>query len=821
MAIPCLPFRSAPVLALGAILLLGACRSGDVVGQLDHALDEERLGEETGGAVGAAEAREAVHGTREHLAEIRRDLRAHPDGAAGPGVDEALAAVDDALMVAHAALDASDAIASGGLISFASMQAAVDPLVTRLDEAKGKVDSALEDLDNVSVSVDSTTEVLTTLTEASNLLASLKTALSTELEEARTRRALALPDGLDATLTAGTFTIAAGMTTVRSGTQAGGSAVEFRCPAGNDACRVRVYANGEIGYWGGAPVAWPSPARSALWAGVEPGVRRASGPTELTINRVKRLNPTNTAANPSRLAVATVPVAYSVTTATATTTTVTRPTGELPLRAVTVRGNGTVQGGHFHDAGPWSSANPWKTSDANLESSIELREDGGVVLKVRGTAGEGLIYGDMGSDPDVPAGAGPDGKQGDRLPIRGRPMTPVQAAELGVELPTTGSLPNLTLQQALQLWNWSRDNCNITQATVGLCYDRYQEDLEITFGKSSGDPERDTAAYWSARVPFGDPDNVRTPFPPAIDRDYHDYGRYDLYVSKYAGLDPGADAGSTADDTPRYLEYAAYGLFRFLDNRLVKPRPGRIQGFHFGFDAFRDVAGSRTTDAGSLATTALKATFKGRAMGWDLRDGAELNARYYLDPGASTPGSVGPMVRLRGDVTLNACIGGSGDSACTGTGVPNAANTINGVIDNFELYLPDTDSWAGYDARDLSRVALKGASAGQTATPIGADGSFRGVAQADPSYRWGPTGVPDREVSDYIEFGEYSGALYGPRGAGMEAAGWWRAVADPRPASPGTTQSLGLVGSFGAKCTAGCAPPAPTPSPPPSPPPSG
>ena len=150
MAILRLPFRLATVLALSAILVLGACSSGNVAGQLGHVPDEERLGQEMGGAVGAegraagaAGAREAVHDTREHLAEVRRDLRADPDGAAGPAVDEALAAVDEALAVAHAALDASDAIASGGLVSFASVQATVDPLVTRLDEAKAKVDTAL------------------------------------------------------------------------------------------------------------------------------------------------------------------------------------------------------------------------------------------------------------------------------------------------------------------------------------------------------------------------------------------------------------------------------------------------------------------------------------------------------------------------------------------------------------------------------------------------------------------------------------------------------------------------------------------------------
>ena len=830
---------STPVFALGAALLLGACGGGSVGGQLAHLGAERdppplRSAEAEGRVADAAEIREAVDGTQRRLAEVRRDLQADSD--AGTVADEALAAVDEALLVADAALVASDAIASGGLISFASVQATVDPLVTKLDEAKREVDSALG-------AVDSTTRptLHATLTEASDMLASLKTALSTKLEDIRreladarkdladvradasARQTLTLPDGLDATLAAGTFTIAAGANTVRTSTQAGdGSAVEFRCPAGGKACRVRVYANGEIGYWGGTPAAWPSPARSALWAEVVPGVRLPSGSTTLTVNRVKRLfeildeyGQTRDIANPSRLAVATAPVAYSAS-STATTPSVGKPTVELPLRAVTLRDNGAVQGGHFHDAGPWSAADPWKNTDANVESSIQLREDGGVVLKVRGTAGEGLLYGDMASEPGVPPGAGRDGKVGDPNASYREEITPAQAEELGV---VPGGLLN-RLQED-QLHRWSNDNCHSTRDDAGLCYDHSQEDLEITFGKSSGDPERDTAAYWSARVPFKDPDDVtelRTP--PALDGEYHDYGSYDLYVSRYAGLDAGADAGSTTDDTHRYLDYAAYGLFRFTDNWLVKPRPGRIQGFHFGFDAFRDVAGSRTTDADSLATTALQATFKGRAMGWDLRDGAEYNTRDYVDPGA--PGLVGPMVRLRGDVTLDACVGGTGAHACVIPADPAdpdsvplsiAANTIKGVIENFEFYFPGTDNWLSYNAGDLARVVLKGERNALDRASIAADGSFRGVAYGEPSERWGDLA----DINDYEQFGEYSGTFYGPRGPGMEAAGWWRVAPDDRPIPDGSkkgtkdergniTKSLGLVGSFGAKCTAGCAP---------------
>ena len=203
-------------------------------------------------------------------------------------------------------------------------------------------------------------------------------------------------------------------------------------------------------------------------------------------------------------------------------------------------------------------------------------------------------------------------------------------------------------------------------------------------------------------------------------------------------------------------------------------------------------------------------------MGWDLRDGAEYNTRYYVDPGA--PGLVGPMVRLRGDVTLNACIGAN---ACTGDDVPNAANKISGVIENFEFYFPDTDNWLSYNAGDLSRVLLKGERRTDEHASIAADGSFRGVAFGEPTERWGHRD----DLNDYEQFGEYSGAFYGPRGPELEAAGWWRVAPDDRPIPDGKpksdgmpagkdergniTKSLGLVGSFGAKCTEGCTPPSP------------
>ena len=46
-------------------------------------------------------------------------------------------------------------------------------------------------------------------------------------------------------------------------------------------------------------------------------------------------------------------------------------------------------------------------------------------------------------------------------------------------------------------------------------------------------------------------------------------GVYEALLTNYAGTDD--------DDDARYLKYAAYGLFRFIDTNTTQIRPGRIQ----------------------------------------------------------------------------------------------------------------------------------------------------------------------------------------------------------------------------------------------------
>ena len=87
-----------------------------------------------------------------------------------------------------------------------------------------------------------------------------------------------------------------------------------------------------------------------------------------------------------------------------------------------------------------------------------------------------------------------------------------------------------------------------------------------------------------------------------------------VWVSNHGGLDAGAMADSASDDADRYLSYAAYGLFVYTDYIDEYPRPGFLQGWHFGYDAFRDAANMRTSDV----ATSIAATFEGRTMGMIL-----------------------------------------------------------------------------------------------------------------------------------------------------------------------------------------------------------
>ena len=464
-------------------------------------------------------------------------------------------------------------------------------------------------------------------------------------------------------------------------------------------------------------------------------------------------------------------------------------TDELPLRAITLRAAGrhfTVQqsrDGRTRIHGDDGTPTAYSNTDGEVESSLQLSADG-ATLKF---GGEGVVYYDMqrqfnyfdNADDTTPNEApwwryGPDGKLGDASAAAGDTMTASHARDLGL----AQASGTLTAQQATALRGYVTDNSGACwQADLSLCGDWAHDDLTIAFGTPSQSPHGEAAYYWKVRAPFtqlqrdtGLPDENNDGRP-------RDLGTYELWLSHYGGVD---DKGTDAegDDTHRYLQYAAYGLFTFLDGIVQTPSFLRPHAFAFGYDAFRDADGMKTTDL----TTSIAATFEGHTV-----------ARQLITDGSTTHVIITGADVLRGDVTLNACIGGSG---CTGTGIPTAANRISGLISRLEELRHD-GVWVDFRYGNIPMVE----------GDVAADGSFAGALDypredaADPATRntWHyESGVPGEGGAS-----RYGGNFYGPRG-GLEAAGWWYVQPDPRLATDTGVNIGGIVGSFGAKCASGC-----------------
>ena len=316
-------------------------------------------------------------------------------------------------------------------------------------------------------------------------------------------------------------------------------------------------------------------------------------------------------------------------------------------------------------------------------------------------------------------------------------------------------------------WNvGGSDDCS--GAYPAWCFDFNRSDAEASFGAPYADPDGEPNYYWASR--YGLAGNQPQPDPTDSDgrrlAAHGAMGDLRVWVSNYGGHDAGAMADSATDDADRYLSYAAYGLFVYTDYIDEYPRPGFLQGYHFGYDAFRDSANMRTDDV----STSIAATFEGRTMGMILHPRSNSVA-------SETAPHVGHFTRLRGDVTLNACIGGS---TCTGPGIPTQANRISGAIDNLQAL--ENGVWQKYAF--LRHAAAAHATHANIAIrlvedDIEADGSYSGEADSWQAGQWNQ--------------GEYSGALYGPRDK-LETAGWWRLETD----SAYQNRHLVAFGSFGA-----------------------
>ena len=230
------------------------------------------------------------------------------------------------------------------------------------------------------------------------------------------------------------------------------------------------------------------------------------------------------------------------------------------------------------------------------------------------------------------------------------------------------------------------------------------------------------------------------------------------------GIDLGGD-----DPEDRYLKYAAYGLFSVTDYLTSHIRLARIEGLHFGYDA--DVS----TLHGAAASVA--ATFRGRTMGMVLHPNEAAGVVDRVWVASST--------RLRGDVTLYACLGAAAcnRSASFGNSASGslASNNVEGEIENLQSRR-GAGGWQVYDA-----LRASGGNPPVTLSPAGIDrtGYYYGVAWAALGGSWNT--------------GEYGGQFYGPS-SDLETAGWWRIEPDSRQ----DRHSSAVIGSFGATCTENC-----------------
>ena len=452
---------------------------------------------------------------------------------------------------------------------------------------------------------------------------------------------------------------------------------------------------------------------------------------------------------------------------------------ELPVRSLTLRTAGAAgTRGQWVLQGRDGTPDTLGNTDGVLNYSAEFTADG-LVWKIGGNA---IYYDfqrrfDMGEDINDWFGRGPDGERG--------------TADDG---PGSGK--------------W--DGCwpNMPGATAD-CTNWIHDDIMLTFGRPSQAPNGVNAFYWSTRIPFPEgvaptDQNLKAAILPNDSYpDDNDLGIYELWMSNYAGVDrvlEYTDGRPYPDDDsgPRYLDYAAYGLFTYTDLLVSSQGPGRMQAFHFGYDAFADEDDLRTTDIAE--GSAVSAAFTGETI-----------AYMYQYTNSNTP----VRVDMRGDITLNARIGAG-------------ANTIYGEITRLQkrsgnaweafpqvlkpVFNPEADAigdrlvLAGKDyAHDGSGVYPARYSA-HPAT-INADGSYEGGVFLQyynndngwmekswdfNSYEGGVDG-DSNPYNDSI----FGGAFYGPRDGDLsdiETAGYWYLAPDHRP-----TRWGGIVGSFGAE----------------------
>ena len=713
------------------------------------------------GANARAGAVVALTDVEADLEKVQNGLMDLPAGPATTAVTAAVTAVDDAVAAVKAALAPISASGGVGAISFATMHTTLDRAQAALDDAQARITAAL--------AADGLTDALRlALSQAQVVLSTAQVALVPALRDelAQAERDLA---------------------------QAERNAAELR---------------GETTL--GAPI---TPERAAR--NIAP-VLSTGGTANVTWTAR-----TDADGNALDNTIKDEAVAY------ATGKTLISADGngndEFKLRGLTARGelragfdatgglefHGGIEGGSAADLGVTTGNTNWDRTDARVLSSIQLERDGsGFTMKM---GGAGTIFYDMerltaiGPSATFSNQVGNGACANENNAVCDDPTTmDITAAfdnpakdpdgdaswHFRMVVPTNPATPHTenrpTGADQLPGWLQFKNNKDEHAYRVNPSYTGVV-DLGADGAVGGDDDDADTMGYANlASEEYTDPtdgakykvlwlsDDIAAPTGATL-LEYRraaridaglpldQLGVYTVKLSNYAGMDD--------NNEHRYLQYAAYGLFNFLDYS-AGSRFARLQAFHFGYDAFNDADGNRPMDFSDVVTTA---KFTGKTTGWVLQN-----------PEGHALGHISRLLRVRGDVTLTATLGGGADNGDIEGSMVNFEYLRNGVWSKFPNLVLSHGT-----QKTLDGVTLESAA-------IGADGAYAGVAKvmASANKRFGE--------------GRYGGAFYGPRTLGeLETAGYWmlpRHIGeDSSPESCHTARTGSscttfgsIIGSFGA-----------------------
>lgn len=445
-----------------------------------------------------------------------------------------------------------------------------------------------------------------------------------------------------------------------------------------------------------------------------------------------------------------------------------RITGELPMYAVTVRDDaGKVE---VHMAGPRSIDG---TTDAAAEASAgAIRVYANIDTELKKSTFDRYQYPTyVLSDADAVTSIELDGDGGVTVKLGGADDQGLAFNDMRNDRaePRPTGAAGMT-GEALRQWA-----------------ERNHDDLTIELGKDAygADPHGDGAHYWRADVEF------------SAGRTTGADGVYELWLSN--------QVGRLADSGAAYLQYAAYGLFNFMDNTLADatsmanadgdtrtytPASARLQALHFGFETpeATSIAGLR------VRSTNVTATYRGRTTALAMITTGTQGALQDCSSGdcsATDPAVMAAirkpterLLRMRGDVSLSAVFGADAESG---------GNTMSGAIDNFEALVGGV--WRRTVPADnfhIGEVSLR-------PTGIDHEGAYGGRVNVLPDGKWGDARRAEAdEVGEFYRFGgEYRGRFYGPSTdmqGPEETAGWWRIVG-----GGANNEVHQVVGSFGAR----------------------